>query len=46
MLNLVIVRTKNDALLNLSLHRFYRKAAANHICHVEILLPAFVVVEL
>ena len=46
MLNLVTVRTKNSALLNLSFHRFYREAAANHIRHVEILLPAFVVMEL
>jgi len=46
MLDLVTVRAKNDASLNFSFHRVYGKAAANHVRHVEIFLPAFVVVEL
>jgi hypothetical protein len=46
MLNLVTVREKNDTFLNLSSHRVYGKAAANHVCHVEILFAAPVVMKL
>jgi hypothetical protein len=45
MLDLVTIRAKYDALLNLSFHRVYGKAAANHVSDIEIFCVSFVMMK-